>query len=538
MPTKELLEQIYAEIETRVEAKLRKRIEALEADVERWKEESRVWKARYYREQERSKEFENQLSLSRKKVAELEDLIQKQKVRIAGLEKIVHGKKSEVTKPPSAPAEQPEKRMRGRENGAKGYGRKKRETLEPVEIIHDFLKEECLCESCGMPFEPAGEKQSEEIEVEIQVRKLVHRRKTVRRTCQCPSTPRIKTAAAPLKLFKGSAYSIGFWHYVIFEKYHLQRPTNRTCKLLSSYGLDLGPSVIVSGLKRLHNEGVFKPLLEAIEARVRAAKRQQKDETGWKIFQEIEGKQSNQHWLWATLTDDCCLFQLDPSRSREVAKRTIGDGPVVVTSDMLKVYDKLGDNVTNSWCWAHVRRYILALGSNSDLLEQSQSWLKKIDWLYHCNNERLKACSEDEFLVHDEKLRKAIAEFKSLASRQAKNHKVEAVRKVFKMIVEHWDGLQLFVELPSVPMDNNLTEQALRNAVVGRKCYYGSGACWSGELAANLFSIFTTLEMNGINPRTWLFEYLTAVAKNGGRAPPDALTFLPWNNPSAEHLSN
>lgn len=540
--TKELLEQIYAEVEARVEAKFEakysKRIEALEAEVAQWKEEARVWKERYYREQERSRAFENELSLSRKKIAELEGVIQKQRVRIAGLEKIVHGKKSEVTKPPSARAEQPEKRIKGRANGAKGYGRKKRETLEPVEVIHAFPKEECVCGSCGLPFEPAGEKQSEEIEVEVRVRKLVHRRKTVRRTCQCPSTPRIKTVAAPLKLFKGSAYSIGFWHYVIFEKYHLQRPTNRTCKLLSSYGLDVGPSVIVSGLKRLEKEGVFKPLVEAIEARVRAAERQQKDETGWKVFQEIEGKKGYQHWLWATLTDDCCLFQLDSSRSREVAKRTIGDGPVVVTTDMLKVYNKLGDNVTNSWCWAHVRRYILALGSNSDLLEQSQSWLKKIDWLYHCNNERLKACSEDEFLVHDEKLRKAIAEFKSVANRQAKNHKVEAVQKVFKMIVEHWDGLQLFVELPSVPMDNNLTEQALRNAVVGRKCYYGSGACWSGELAANLFSIFTTLEMNGINPRTWLFEYLTAVAKNGGRAPPDALTFLPWNNPSAEHLSN
>ena len=104
------------------------------------------------------------------------------------------------------------------------------------------------------------------------------------------------------------------------------------------------------------------------------------------------------------------------------------------------------------------------------------------------------------------------------------------------MIAKHWDGLALFVELPSVPMDNNLSEQALRNAVCGRKAYYGSGALWSGELAAQLFTIFSTLELNGINPRTWILEYLQAVADNNGQAPTNAAAFLPWNSPPVESL--
>jgi len=534
--TKELLEQIYAEVETRVEAKFRGRIEKLERELEERKEEARIWKARYFKEQEHSRKLEGQLSLALSEIKELKEVAQKQKTRIIELEKIVHGKKSEVTKPAPAAADHPEKRSRGRQYGAKGHGRKTRPELDVVEQVHEFEESHLNCGSCGLPFEAAGEKTSEEIDVQVKVLIVRHRRKTVRRTCRCQSTPAIKTPPAPVKLFKGSSFSLGFWHHVIYEKYHLQRPTSRTCKFLLSYGLDVGPSVIVNALKKLHEQRVFKPLVDEIANRIRSSTRQQKDETGWKIFQELEGKEGYQHWLWVTLAEDCCLFQMDPSRSREVAKRTIGDTPVIVTSDMLKVYEDLGDNVTNSWCWAHVRRYLLKIGTRPKLVQSSKDWISKVDWLYHCNNQRLKS-SKEEFERHDQELRKSIAEFERLAKSNAKRSKDPEARKVFKMIAEHWDGLALFVEYPAVPMDNNLSEQALRNAVVGKKCYYGSGSLWSGELAADLFSIFTTLEMNGINPRTWLLEYLTAVAKNGGRAPPECLDFLPWNSPPVHRLS-
>ncbi len=534
---KELLEQIYTEVESRVEAKFSSRIEELERIAAERKEEARVWKTRYFKEQENSRKLEGQLSLALSEIKELKEIVQKQKTRIIELEKIVHGRKSEATKAAPETTNKPAKRSRGRQYGAKGYGRKKRPALETVEQSHQFEASDLLCACCGLPFEDAGEKTSEEIDVSVKVVIVRHRRKTVRRTCKCPGTPAIKTPPAPVKLFRGSAYSVGFWHHVIYEKYHLQRPMSRTCKFLLSHGLEIGPSVIVNGLKKLHENRVFKALVEEIANRVKSSTRQQKDETGWKIFQDIEEKDGYQHWLSVTLAEDCCLFQIDPSRSREVAKRTIGDTPVIVTSDMFKIYNGLGDNVTNSWCWAHVRRYLLKLGTRPKLALSSNGWVSKVDWLYHCNNQRLMSGSEEEFQRHDRELRAAIAEFERLAKSNAKRTKDPEARKVFKMIAEHWDGLALFVEYPAVPMDNNLSEQALRNAVVGRKCYYGSGSCWSGELAADLFTIFTTLEMNSINPRTWLFEYLTAVAKNGGRAPPECLEFLPWNSPPAHLLS-
>ena len=77
----------------------------------------------------------------------------------------------------------------------------------------------------------------------------------------------------------------------------------------------------------------------------------------------------------------------------------------------------------------------------------------------------------------------------------------EPCRKVLTSLHEHWSGLTLFVDDPRIPMDNNLSERRLRGPALGRKNYYGSGALWSGRLAAMLFSILATLKLWQINPR-------------------------------------
>ena len=103
------------------------------------------------------------------------------------------------------------------------------------------------------------------------------------------------------------------------------------------------------------------------------------------------------------------------------------------------------------------------------------------------------------------------------------------VRKVLTSLQEHWSGLTLFVDDPRIPMDNNLSERRLRGPALGRKNYYGSGALWSGRLAAALFSILATLKLWQINPRLWLHWYLQSCAEAGGQAPKDIEPFLPWN---------
>ena len=154
-------------------------------------------------------------------------------------------------------------------------------------------------------------------------------------------------------------------------------------------------------------------------------------------------------------------------------------------------------------------------------------WLRRIRDLYRCNRQRLATPTDP---APQAALQQAVTAMRQQLDTELADPKLRMpVRKVLTSLQEHWTGLTLFVDDSRIPMDNNLSERRLRGPALGRKNYYGSGALWSGNLAARLFSILATLNLWQINPRLWLNWYLQSCAEAGGQAPNDIEPFLPWN---------
>ena len=182
-----------------------------------------------------------------------------------------------------------------------------------------------------------------------------------------------------------------------------------------------------------------------------------------------------------------------------------------------------------AFCWAHVRRDFLTVAKGYPELEAwAMDWVKAIGNMYYLNEQRLIETDGPRREQADAALQSALVEMAGKRDQELANPRHSACEKVLNSLKNHWDGLTVFVENPSIPMDNNAAERALRGPVVGRNNYYGSGATWSGYLAAVMFSIFQTLALWGINPRAWLQAYFRACAANGGQAPADLADFLPW----------
>jgi transposase len=270
------------------------------------------------------------------------------------------------------------------------------------------------------------------------------------------------------------------------------------------------------------------------------------DETRWEVFEEVEGKTGHRWYLWVMQSASVVFYRMAPGRGADVPKAHFAKlhkdlVDVVLVCDRYSAYKCLAkacDHLILAYCWAHVRRdFLKAARSWPELESWMFTWVDDIREIYRLNAARLEVWEEtlplDQQLAAFAERQRTLETKLSQMQARCEAHRQEpdlhlAKQKVLSSLYNHWDGLAVFVERPEVAMDNNTAERILRNPVVGRKNYYGSGSVWSAHLAAMMFSVLQTLLLWGLNPHHWLSAFLQACAESGGQSPADLSSFLPW----------
>jgi transposase len=330
---------------------------------------------------------------------------------------------------------------------------------------------------------------------------------------------------------------------VLLDKYAFHRPTSRLVNQLRSAGLDLPLGTLTDGLQRL------LPLLEPVYQALRAHNRTQThwhgDETRWRVFVTTKGKVGYSWYLWLMLSKEAAVFVMASGRSHDVPEQTLGsEAKGIFSVDRYSAYPAMqqvkNGQITLAFCWAHQRRdFIEVERGHPHLHGWVSAWLDRIGQLYRLNAARVQLAKDDPgFAVADGQVRAAMAGMAQVcAEEQAQPSLPAPCRKVLASMTTYWPGLTVFVEHPEVPLDNNAAERAERGPVVGRKNYYGSGAVWSGRLAAIMFSLLETLRLWNLDAHLWLTGYLNACAAQGGGALTDVRGWLPWRMTEAERVA-
>ena len=495
------------------------------------------WNSRYWQRQ-------HERAIAREAALKLQ--LEQAEATIRDLKQRLYGKKNEKTSLPSeAQAGDPKApRPRGQALGSKGHGRTPRPDLPVIEELHVLPLDKQSCPRCNASYDPfLGTEDSNIIEISVKayVRKI--KRQRYKPSCQCPGVPGLITAPPALRLIPKSPVGITVWVEVLLGKYLYAQPTNRLCADLKNLGAPIALGTLTGGLKAL--APLFAPLGAALLEKHLAEKLFHGDETRWKVFQEIEGKIGYRWYLWLTRSASVIYFWMAPGRGANVIKEHMAglnlDALVIFVCDRYGAYKCWAKDhalILLAFCWAHVRRDFLD-GAKAwpELAAWMHAWVADIGELYYLNAQRLQVWDEalplsaqaPQFQVRHQALTDALtvmAEKRDLTLIDPALH--SAQKKVLSSLNTHWSGLTVFVNYPQTPMDNNKGENSIRNPAKGRKNYYGSGAVWSADLAAMLFSILQTVILWNLNPRHWLYAYLTACAENGGVAPTDLTPFLPW----------
>ena len=476
------------------------------------------------------------------RIGTLEAELAKLRSTAAVLSKTLYGRRSEKLETPGTG------RRRGQQPGAPGHGRTPRPGVEERVEVHEPPAEARACAACGKPYVANGAGESSLLEIEVRAHRRVIRRGRWRRSCDCASAP-VEVSAPPVpRLFANTAYGVSVWSRFLFEHYACQRPVHRVAAWLGDQGLVVAPGTLADSAPRF--VPLFEPLAKAIRSHQNESALRQADETGWRV-QELRGDgRSSRAWLWASVNADSAYFHIDPSRSAEAAQRLFGElapGTVIVC-DRYSAYKKLvrllGGLIVLAYCWSHSRRDVIECAAGQpDLAGWCRAWLERIAAIYRLNKARLShydpalACQSAEFDTAQLALKAALEGLFERAGQELAGLSDDAREgKALRSLVNHREGLSVFVDQPRTPMDNNLTERLIRAPVIARRLSFGSDSVTGATLAALLYSMVATLTLNGIDVLRWLDAYLEACARNGGRPPTDLAPWLPWSMEPARRI--
>ena len=476
-----------------------------------------------------------ELEQVRRREEHLQGQLEAALARIRDLRQRVFGEKTEQSRaiPGLTHSSTELARPRGQQRGRPGHGRTRLPGLPAV--VQEMTSQAC-CPGCGLGLsEFAGTQDAEVLEIEVKAYRRIVRRHRYRPQCHCARLPGIVTAPPPAQLIPRGKLGVSIWVEVLLSKFLYGQPSARLLHDWRDRGLVISQGTLTDGLRCLLP--MFEPLVQAGLTQLRSATHWHADETRWEVFEELEGKVNNRWYLWVFKSKALVCFVLDPSRSAKVPGAALQGVQGILSVDRFGAYRKFArqtPGVSLAICWAHQRRDFLRVANDHPALwDWAMDWVEQIAKLYRLHAMRRQhydnATDQAAFIDNDTQLRELI-EAMDVQCQSGVGDAQLAVpaRKVLRTMRTYWPGLVLFLDHPWLDLDNNASERALRPAVVGRKNFYGSGSQWSGQLAASMMSLLSTVRLWGLNPRLWLSAYLQACAEAGGRAPDDWARFVPW----------
>ena len=391
-------------------------------------------------------------------------------------------------------------------------------------------KEE-ICPDCGGPLRKLGEDVSEILEYVPASFKVIRQ---VRPKLSCTRCERIVQQPAPSRPIERGLAGPGLLAHVLVSKYGHHLPLYRQEEIYAREGIELDRSTLagwVGGASRL-----LAPLVEAVRQHVLSASKLHGDDTPVPVLAPGNGKTKTGR-LWTYVRDDrpagdatppAVWFAYSPDRKGERPQEHLREFHGVLQADGYAGFNRLYEagEVTESACWAHVRRkfYDLDQAHASPLAAET---LKRIGELYGIEEEIRGRSAEERQQVRQERARPLLESLNAwLHDSLAKLSKKSETGGAIRYALGRWTALMRYCDDGRLEIDNNAAERALRVVALGRKNYLFAGSDAGGVRAAAMYTLIGSAKLNGMDPEPYLSEVLARIADH----PITRIgELLPWN---------
>lgn len=307
----------------------------------------------------------------------------------------------------------------------------------------------------------------------------------------------------------------GLLTQIIIEKYIDHLPLHRQMQRFNRAGIKLPYSTIsewVSATCKL-----ITPLYEALVTETFKTGYLQADETPCPVLdKDTKGKtHRGYYWLYQDSINKLVVFDYQEGRNKEGPTAMLRNFKGILQTDGYAVYDGIAEQsgIRLIHCMAHARRYYVdSLDSDKD---RAQYALEHIQRLYSIERN----CTENGITVAERlqvRQEQSIPILESLGKWMLEQYQQvlpkSPIGKALAYSIKRWDGLSAYASNGLLLIDNNLIENSVRPAALGRKNHLFAGSHEAARRSAMLYSLLGSCKLHQINPYTWLNNVLSKIA--------------------------
>jgi transposase len=406
--------------------------------------------------------------------------------------------------------------------------------LPRIEVT--LAPEDTACPCCRTAMTVIGEDTSERLDViPAQFRVIVTRRPKL--ACRaCPGT--VVQAPAPARLIEGGLPTEALVAHVLVARYADHLPLYRQAQILARQGVILERSTLSFWMGYAAAE--VAPVVARLREILLGSTRIFADETIVPVLDPGRGR-TKQGYFWAIARDDrpwggsqppAVVYSYAPGRGHIHANTLLGGYRGILQCDGYAAYKKLGGSksadppVTLAFCWSHVRRGFYDLAKTKAPIATEA--LKRIGALYEIEARIRGNSAAERLAVRQAESKPLVADLRvwfevQIAKLPARGPTAEAIRYA----LNHWDGLERFLEDGRIELDTNSVERAMRPVALSRKNSLFAGSDEGGENWACLASLVETCKLNGVNPQAYFTDLLTRLVNGWPQKSIDEL--MPWH---------
>jgi transposase len=421
------------------------------------------------------------------------------------------------------------------------------DTLLRRQIIIDIPESEKQC-ACGAVMTKIGEEISEKLHIippQIYVEQII-RPKYACRSCEGTEDedkPAVRIAPVPVSIIPRGIATPGLLSTIMISKYQDHLPFYRQEIQFERIGVSISRQDMSNWQQQVYQK--LAPLFALLKREIKKGPVLNMDETTLQVMGEAGRADTSTSYMWLTRggppDKPVLLFEYRETMEAKHISEFLEGFSGYLQTDGYDGYDAAAaayPQIRQAGCFAHARRYFFEAAkvtktenAGKGLAEEAIGFIGQ---LYGIEKELRGNVQRGELslprFLSERGLKAApvLERFKSwLDSRALEVPPSLRLGRAIAYTLGQWDKLGAYIECAYLTPDNNVSENAIRPFVVGRKNWLFNKSPEGAKSSCGMYSLIETAKQNGLVPAQYLLALFHCCPL--AESPGDWEDLLPWN---------